>query len=370
MVITARFLDEYLADVQVRSVMADAAKGGWEAQLETYQDTDAIEKWQTVALPFKFYSPTGWDEDDRMGLIGHALPLGFDFDFPSSTARFNIATSHRFLESASVQGIGFADQSVAGAAPYNDHQILNMRIGHIIEHIIEDHTNISTTTNTEGWVDTSDIDTTNSTRVNRYNVHASNNMWSTLQNISRNEFYYLYFDKLNALHYIPNPMFDAVLPTPVMEFTGAFCAGKPTVRIRAQKKVSQVTLKAVDEDGTVYTSKYPDTPADEGRPKELTRIRVGGAAPQARLNVLVRRVYDWETRDYTVEWPAPGWSGFHFELLDRVQITYTGTSANGVDIDWYQKDFWLHRLQMGPGPGLTGMTRFTLEEEPTLSPAP
>jgi len=219
-------------------------------------------------------------------------------------------------------------------------------------------------------VDTSDIDTTNSTRVNRYNVHQSNNMWSTLQNIARNEFYYIYFDKLNALHYLPHPMFDAVLPTPVMEFTADFCSGRPTVTERAQKKVSTVMLKAVNEDGVVYTSEYPDTPADEGRPKELTRIRVGGAAPQARLDVLVRRVYDWETRDYTVLWPAPGWAGFFFELLDRVQISYTGTSANGVELDWYQKYFWVHKIQMVPGPGLTGRTIFTLEEEPELSPAP
>jgi len=194
-------------------------------------------------------------------------------------------------------------------------------------------------------------------------------MWSALQNVARNEFYYLYFDKLNALHYIPHPMFGT-LPTPVMEFTADFCADRPVVKPRAQKKVSTVMLKAVDEDGTVYTSEYPATPADEGRPKELTRIRVGGAAPQARLDVLVRRVYDWETRDYTVEWPAPGWSGFFFDLLDRVELSYTGTSANGVHLDWYQKKFWIHRIQMAPGPGLTGMTRFLLEEEPTITPPP
>ena len=364
-----RFLDEFLEDVQITSVMGDAAKGGWEAQLQTYQDTDAIEKYQTVALPFRYYSPAGWDEDARMGLIGHALPLAFDFSFPFSTARFNIATSHRFLENASLQGMGYQDQSTCSPA-YNDHQIADMRIGHIIEHIIEEHCNISTTTNPEGWVDTSGIDTINSTRVNRYNVHATNNMWPALQQIARNEFYYIYFSRDNALHYIPDPMFDAVPPVPVMEFTGAFCAGKPTVKLRAQKKISTVTLKATDEDGTVYTSVYPSSPADEGHPKSLTRIRVDGAGAQARLDVLVRRVFDWETRDYTVEWPAPGWSGFFFELLDRVELTYTGTSANGVDIDWYQKKFWIHRIQMSPGPGQTGVTRFTLEEEPTISPAP
>lgn len=365
----ARFLDEYLDDVQVTSITGDANKGGWEAQLQTFQDTDAIVKWQTVALPFRFYSPTGWDEETRLGLIGHALPLGFDFSFPFSTARFSVATSNRFLQAASLQGIGFADQSVCVPA-YNDHQILNMRIGHIIEHIVEEHCNISTTTNPEGWVDTTDIDVTASTRVNRYNVHATNNMWSALQTIARNEFYYIYFSRDNALHYIPHPMFDAVPPVPVMQFTDAFCAGRPTVKLRAQKKVSTVMLKAVSEDGIVYTSEYPATPADEGRPMEMTRIRVGGAAPQARLDALVRRVYDWETRNYTVEWPAPGCSGLFFDLLDRIEVTYTGTSANGVDIDWMNKKFWVHKIHITPGAGLTGMTRFTLEEEPTISPPP
>lgn len=366
---TVRFLNEYLNDLQIQSVVGDADKGGWEANLRVFQDTDALEKWQAVALLFRFHSPDGWDKEERTtGLLGHVLPQGLTFDFPTSQARLNMATSHRFLEAMSVQGIGFADQSVAGAAPYNAHQIDGLRLGHIIKHILEEHCNISTTTNPEGWVDTaSDIDITNSTTVNRYNFHATNSGWSALQQVARNEFYYLYFSKDNVVHYIPNPMFAAALPTPVMEFTGAFCSGRPTVTLRAEKKVSQVTLKATDEDGTVYTSQWPVSPATEGRPKELTRIRVGGAAPQVRLDALALRVYDWETRDYTVQWPAPGWAGFFFELLDRVEVSYTGTSANGVHIDWTSKEFWITRIQMSPGPGLTGRTVFTLEEEPTIS---
>jgi hypothetical protein len=363
---STRFLSSNLQDVQVTSVLADAAKGGWECQLETYQDTDAIQKWQAIELMLRLYTPSGWDEEEREVFVGHALPLGFNFDMPFSTARFNAATSNRFLENASLQGIGFTEQ----AAPTNDHQITGMRIGHMIEHIVEHHCNISTSVHPEGWVDTGDIDVTNSTRVDRYNIHATNNMWSTLQNMARNEFYYIYFDKLNALHYISHPMFDAVPPVPVMEFTADFCSGSPTVTPRAEKKVSQVILGATDADGTVYNSQYPPQPADEGIPKEMLRCRVGGAGPQARLDLLARRQYDWETRDWTVQWPAPGWCGFFFELLDRVQLTYTGTSYNGVEIDWTEKYFWIHRIQMNPGPGQTGTTVFTLEEEPTISPAP
>lgn len=353
-------MTSYLEDVQIQSITADAQKGGWEASLVTFQDTDAIAKWQAVELPFRFGSGNGWDEDTRTGLVGHALPLGFDYDFLVSNARFSIATSNRFLEGMTVQGIGFTE----AAAPANSHQITNMRLGHIIEHILEEHCNISTTNNPEGWVDTSDIDTTNSTRIDRYNFHQTNNAWSALQVVARNEFYYLYFSKDNAVHYLPHPMFNAVLPTPVMEFTSAFCSGRPTVNIHAVKKVSQMKLKAVTDDGAVLTSIWPTIPADEGQLKELTRIRCN---TQARLDALVMRQYDWLTRDYTVMWPAPGFSGLHFELLDRVYVTYTGTAANGVDIAWELKPFWIHRMEMRPGPGLTGQTIFTLEEEPTIS---
>lgn len=363
-------MTSWLENVQIQSITGDADRGGWEASLVALQDTDAISKWQEVQIPFRFYSQ-GWDSDWRTGIIGHALPLGFDFDRLLSGSRFSMSTSNRFLENASLQGIPFADQSVCGAGPFNDHQILNMRIGHIVKHILEYHTNISTTTNPEGWVDTSDIDITNSTRVNRLNVHQTNNIWAALQELARFEFYYIYFSKDNAVHYVPHPMFSAVLPTSVMEFTGDFCVGRPTVEVRADKKVSQVKLWATNEEGTIYTSTWPASPSDEGFPLEMRKVRIGGAAPQARLDALARRIYDWHNRDYTVQWTAPGLAGLLFELLDRVSLTYNGpTEPAGVHVDWSDKKFWVHRIQASPTMGFAGQTTFTLEEEPTLSAPP
>jgi len=360
-------MTSYLEDVQIQSIVGDADKGGWECTLVALQDTDAVSKWQEVTIPFRFGSSDGWDEDWRTGLVGHALPLGFDFDRLLSGARFSVATSNRFLENAGLQGIPFADQSVCGAGPFNDHQIDKMRIGHIVEHILEHHCNISTATNPEGWADTSDIDTTNSSRVNRLNVHQTNNMWAALQELARFEFYYIYFSRDNAVHYIPHPMFGT-LPASVMEFTGDFCVGRPTVQIHADKKVSQVKLWATDEDGAIYTSTWPASPSGEGFPLEMRKVRVGGAAPQTRLNALVRRVYDWHNRDYTVQWTAPGLSGLFFELLDRVGVTYDGpVEPAGVHVSWSDKKFWVHRVQAVPNPGHMGQTVFTLEEEPTIS---
>jgi hypothetical protein len=365
-------MTSWLEDMQIESIVADANKGGWEATLNTLQDTDAIAESQEVQLPFRYYSQ-GWDSDWRTGLVGHALPLGFDFDRITSRSRFSIATSNRFLEHARVQGIPFADQSVCGGGPFNDHQILNMRLGHIVKHILEYHCNISSTVHPEGWVDTSDIDIINSTRLNRLNFHATDNMWAALQELARFEFYYLYFSKDNAVHYIPHPMFDVAPPAAVMEFTGDFCVGRPTVQINAQKKVSQVVLWATDEDGRIYTSTYPVSPSDEGTPLEMRKVRVGGGAgaAQARLDLLVRRAYDWHNRDYTVTWTVPGLAGFLFELMDRVALTYDGpTEPAGVHVNWNDKKFWIHQIRMRPELGFAGQTAFLLEEEPTISPAP
>ncbi len=246
-----------------------------------------------------------------------------------------------------------------------------MRIGHIIKHILEYHCNISSTVHAEGWVDTTDIDITTSSRINRLNFHATDNMWSALQELARFEFYHLYFSKDNAVHYIPHPMFDAVPPTEVMEFTADFCVGRPIVTENASKKVSQVTLWATDEDGRIYNSAWPASPSDEGTPLEMRKVRVGGAAPQARLDALVRRVYDWHNRDYTVQWTAPGLCGLLFDLLDRVGVTYDGpTEPAGVHINWSDKKFWVHRIHMLPREGFTGQTTFLLEEEPTISSPP
>ena len=71
---SVRFLSSQLDDVLIENVIADAEKGGWEATLRAFQDTDALVKWQAAALAFRYHSPGGWDKDERTALIGHVLP--------------------------------------------------------------------------------------------------------------------------------------------------------------------------------------------------------------------------------------------------------------------------------------------------------
>ncbi len=93
---------------------------------------------------------------------------------------------------------------------------------------------------------------------------------------------------------------------------------------------------------------------------ELDRIRCND---QSTLDEWARRHYYFENRPYTVRWTAPGLCGLLFEILDRVQITYTGTAANGVDVDWTEEKFWIHEITVTPDAGHGGRSEFLLEAE-------
>ncbi len=98
------------------------------------------------------------------------------------------------------------------------------------------------------------------------------------------------------------------------------------------------------------------------RTVELSYIRCND---QSTLNEWAERRWKYENRPYTVKWTAPGFCGLLFEILDRVQITYTGTTANGVHIDWTEQKFWISEITVTPSEGFTGTSTFILEAENT-----
>jgi len=75
------------------------------------------------------------------------------------------------------------------------------------------------------------------------------------------------------------------------------------------------------------------------------------------------RHWAYLNREHTVRWTAPGLCGLLFEILDRVSITYTGTSANGVHLDWMEKKFWIQEIDVTPDDQFGGTSTFLLEEE-------
>ena len=235
------------------------------------------------------------------------------------------------------------------------------------------HTNLvyHPTQNPSGWIDISNVETTtwatpgntNGTmRVERYIVRETTNLWSRLQEIAKNEFFVIYFDKNDNLYYIKHPMYRAVLPPVVMTFDEKFVVGPPVVDIRNENTIRQVKLHAVEDEGSTLHSKFPAAPTYVyGNVADITYIRCNDPAT---LLDWATKYYYFENRPYTVRWTAPGLSGLLFEILDRVEITYNGPSANnGVDINWVRKKFWTHEINVIPGEGFGGTTEFILEAE-------
>lgn len=369
-------------------------RGGWQCQFTALRDTDLVEINQNVLVNWQPMLGNGNPMPLRTAFNGHVIPSRFQADLTGSTANFTAETSDGYLRKGWLQGIGFAE--IDTRTHY--HQFSDddtecptqtmgyaMTLGKLVKHILgyyDDcndigpnwvaHTNMvyHATQNPNGWIDLDNVETSEwtvantdgSMAVSRYNVRETDNLWSRLQEIARNEFFVIYFDKTNTVYYRKHPMYlSGALPTPVMTFDADFGLSPLIVEPRDQEQVRQVILHAVTDNGSTLDSEYPASPTHVyGKVEERTRIRCND---QDTLDDWAERLYAWLNRGYTVTWTAPGLCGLLFELLDRVQITYTGTSANGVHIDWTEKKFWIHDITVSPAPPFTGTSRFVLEAE-------
>jgi len=381
------------ANAKITQINASVDRGGWECQFEVYNDTDLFDFGSNFQALWEggFGGAPG---TPRLGFNGYVVPSRFEFN-PSGSVTTHVAqTSDGFLRRAWLQGIGFADQDTTARAHYHQFDSVTgttperMTMGRLVRHILGyydeldappatnpdwvAHTNMvyHETQNPHGWISLDGVEMEpfnaisrpqGSMRVDKYIVRETDNLWSRLSEIATNEFFYIYFDKFDKLWYQRHPMYATVLPTPVMTFDKDFLIGKPTIDYRYVDQLRQVKLHAVTDGGSTLHSEYPASPTYVyGNTTEQSYIRCNN---QATLDNWCERKYLFENRDYTVTWTAPGCVGLLFELLDRVQITYAGTSANGVHVNWSEKKFWIHNIVVNPTAGNTGTTQFTLEAE-------
>lgn len=386
--------------INISSIEGSVESGGWECRFTSLRDTDIVEPYQYVQLYWQGLFGDAAPSYGMLGFQGHVLPLQFSFDLTGSLATFVASTTHAILKNGWLQGISFWDfdvdprdhyhqfDSVTGAVPER------MTMGRIVRHLLGyydqlgvppatnpdwvAHTNLvyHASQNPHGWISLDGVTTDpfdaaanpeGSMRVDRYNVRETNNLWSTIRQIAQNEFFVAFFDKENNFYYMRHPMYASSLPSVVMEFTDEFCVGRPVVHVRQNTSISevgacrQVVLHAVQDDGSTIHSEYPTSPTYVyGKTIETSFLRCND---QDTLDEWARTHYLYENRDYTVRWRAPGLCGLLFDLLDRVSITYAGTTANGVHINWSEKKFWITRINIVPGDGFTGVTEFTLEAE-------
>lgn len=346
-------------DVEILNISADVDRGGWSVRGTVYNDADAIEENERIQLFLKAKVDGVWDLNFLKKFQGYALPQSIRRYHDRSTMDFVAHTSDAYLKRGRVQGIYFT----INAAPSNAHQITGMTSGHIVEHLIDGHTNMGPSTPApNGWVDITDIDKANSADLNVLALHEGI-IWERIKQLAENEFYIHYFSKDDHFHYIPHPCFNAPLPAVTMEWDNDFFAEPLEITPRTDKRVKQVHLRALTDAGTILTSKYPVAspatvePEAFGEPYTKFRLRCN---TQAQLDLWAKRRYQWENRDYTLRVHANGIAGVYFEIMDLIEITY----SSAVDgISWSQENFFLHKIDVRLNPKeRTARTTFTLEQ--------
>lgn len=339
----------------IQAVDASADRGGWQVTASFANDHDEAVFGRRTDI---YVLPEGdgvWEEDKKVVINGSMIPQSVSFTRRQSDTPVIISTSDVFLNTAGHQGIYFTNTTPST----NQHQIPNLNLGKIVEHLVEQHTNISIET-AGGWVDTSGIDTVNSTSVDVYTVRQSNSIWSTIETIASNEFYVRYFTKNDKLIYEPHPQFAAVLPDPTLHIDQTMMIGAPEIVYRNELRTDQVMLYALTDTGLILTSNYPTDIGTELRRQKFTNLRCNS---QARLDVLAQRAYQYLNREFNFNVSLAGPWGAYLELYDRISVTYSGTAYNGVDITWVNKKFWINTIRVNRVGNFGAITELTLEEE-------
>lgn len=339
----------------IQSVDASADRGGWQVTASFANDMDEAEYGRRVDIFIHGEGNGVWEEDKKAIIHGNMIPQNVSFTRRQSDTPVIISTSDVFLQNAGHQGIYFTNTTPST----NPHQIPGLNLGKIVEHIIEQHTNISIST-AGGWVDTSGIDTINSTSVDVYTVRQSNSIWSTIQNIASNEFYVRYFTKDDRMIYERHPQFAAILPSPTLLVTQNMIVETPEITYRNELKTDQVLLYALRDNGAILTAKYPDNVGTELSRQKFTNLRCNS---QARLNVLAERAYKYLNRQINLRVAIAGAWAAYLELYDRISVTYSGTTRNGVTVAWSQKKFWINAIRVNRVGSFGAITELDLEEE-------
>jgi hypothetical protein len=342
--------------------------GGWKASGAVLGDADRLSFYQEIEIWFDLYTSAGWEALPRPAFRGHLLPDPWQKTFQSSEAPWSAFTSQEIMKRGEVQGIFYKH---VASAPGNRHQIISMTYSEIVYEIMG-HFNLmhrsepvnydsslwsgafTTQTFPEGFLFL-DFNMTGSSAVSEYDLKQGN-FWGRLQEIANIDFYLIYVDKYNKLHYIPHPMFGASLPTAVMTLTNAHLLEPLTIERRNTEQVGQVRLQGTTPQGLQISGKYP-TDATAGPPIQKSGYM---ATSSTLMNTIATRMYKFENRDYTVTAKLNGAVGLMFDLLDRIAITYT-SSADGVT--WSSKMFWIHKIAVELKDNFNAVTTLTLEAE-------
>lgn len=352
----------------LQSIEADGERGGWQATGSFANDQDEAVYGRRVDI---YWLPEGdgiWASSPLLALSGSIFPQSVRFDIRQSGTPITVATSNFFLSQAALRGIYFTDVDPIT----NPHEYTDLRLGAIIKHIVEQHSNISSTgflqnddgtfsaTLIGGWADTSDIDVIFSTKVDALTKRQSNSIWQAIKDIGKNEFYVAYFGKDDTFHYVPHPVFKTILDPFTLALDSTMIVGQPEVQFRDQVDMDQAVLAALTDSGEILNASFPDTITAQGRSLNITNLRCND---QNRLNTLAQRVFSFESRLYNLRVQLPGAAGLYLELYDRVSFTYTGTARNGVSLSFSAEPFFISKIRVNRVGNFGAITELDLEQE-------
>lgn len=353
----------------VATIEGSVQDGGWKASGSIFNNADELTFYRRLAIWMDSYFGGAWESSPRNAFQGHLLPDPWTKTIQGSTAGFTAYTAQGFLKQGELQGIYFRH---VDSSPANRHQIINMNYAKIVYELISGHCNLmhmieAANYDSQLWGGAIvsqtyyagfmllDLDITASSATTEYQMKAGN-FWQRIQEMADIDFFIVYMDKFNRLHFVPHPMFDASLPDPVLTITSAHILAPLKFERHNTEAVGQVKLFGTTPAGTQISGKYPDNPTAGPVVTKSSYL----ATSSSQMTTIATRMYKYENRDYTVTAVFPSAIGLLLDLLDRVSITYT---SSGDGIAWTAKKFWVHRIKVDIGADFNAETELTLEAE-------
>lgn len=353
----------------IARIEGSISNGGWKITGTVFNDADRLRYYQKMFAWFYLYTSSGWESQLRPAFRGFLLPEKWEKTFQSSNAPWSAVLAQELMKRGKIQGIFYKH---VASSPGNRHQIINMNYAKIVYELISGHCNlmipgqeaaydadlwggaIVSRTFYEGFLFL-DIDTVNSTAVSEYLVREGG-FWERILEIAEIEFFLAYVDLASTFHYIPHPMFNVTLPTPVFTLTSSHLLQPLRVEPRNTEEVGQVRIHGTTPQGLQITGKYPSQPTG-GPVVEKTGYM---ATTSSLITTVATRMYKFSNRDFRVEAKLQGAVGLMLELLDRVAVTYTST----VDgISWSSKKFWIDSITVELKSDFNAITTLILDSE-------
>lgn len=353
----------------ITRIEASLQDGGWRMSGVVFNDADRLEFFQRITAWFDLYAGGAWGALPRPAFIGYLLPEPWEKRFQTSAANWNAFTAQEFMKRGRVQGIFYKN---VASSPANRHQIIGLNYAKIVYEMIGGHSNLmhpsqidiydtqlwsgafNTVASPWGFLQL-DLDITNSTTVSSHLVKEGG-FWERIKEMADKDLYLAYTDNAGIFHFVPHPMFDASLPTPVFELDSSLLLEPLKIERRNTEEVGQVIVQGTTPAGLQISGRYPSYSAIGP-----VVVKPGYLATSAALmTTIATRMYKFENRDYRIEAKLPGAIGLMLDLLDRISVTYT-SSADGVA--WSQKKFWIDAITVDIGKNFTATTTLILDAE-------